>query len=133
MGNVLLSMSLSAHILLFPISKITVFFWLSTENSEITGEDGQDLDLTPPLLEEAVNLLLVNKTVMSCILVLQNREDSQMTHESTRTELPTVIRAPLRVCCTIRLVCWGHYTGNRILFSPQTAIVSAITENFGAE
>ncbi|KAK2572377.1 Kinesin-like protein KIF3C [Acropora cervicornis] len=73
------------------------------QNSEITGEDGQDLDLDPPLLEEAVNLLLVNKTVMSCILVLQNREDSQMSHESTRTEFPTVIRAPLKVDCGVQV------------------------------
>lgn len=74
-----------------------------------------------------MNLLLVNKTVMSCILVLQNREDSQMSHESTRTEFPTVIRAPLKVCCTITLVCCGYQTGKRILFSPQAAIVSANT------
>lgn len=60
-----------------------------------TDEDEQDL--TPPLLEEAVNLLLVNKTVMSCILVLQNRRDTEKNQESTRTELPTVIHVPSKV------------------------------------
>lgn len=55
-------------------------------------------DVAPPLLEEAVNLLLVNKTVMSCILVLQNRRDTEKNQESTTTELPTVIQVPLKVC-----------------------------------
>ena len=55
-------------------------------------------DVAPPLLEEAVNLLLVNKTVMSCILVLQNRRDTEKYQESTTTELPTVIQVPLKVC-----------------------------------
>ncbi|XP_068708872.1 kinesin heavy chain-like [Montipora foliosa] len=68
------------------------------DQSKVTAEeDRQDLDLTPPLLEEAVNLLLVNKTVMSCILVLQNRRDAEKIQESTGAELPTVIRAPLKV------------------------------------
>lgn len=69
------------------------------DHSSLTGDDGQDPDLTPPLLEEAVNLLLVNKTVMSCILVLQNKRDSEKTAqaESTRTELPTVIHIPSKV------------------------------------
>ena len=69
------------------------------DQSKLTAEeDRQDLDLTPPLLEEAVNLLLVNKTVMSCILVLQNRRDAEKIQESTGAELPTVICAPLKVC-----------------------------------
>ena len=59
--------------------------------------DEDEEDLTPPLLEEAVNLLLVNKTVMSCILVLQNRRDTGKNQESTTTELPTVIHLPLKV------------------------------------
>ena len=59
--------------------------------------DEDEEDLTPPLLEEAVNLLLVNKTVMSCILVLQNRRDTGKNQESTSTELPTVIHLPLKV------------------------------------
>ena len=66
-----------------------------------TGHDNSDEDeevLKPPLLEEAVNLLLVNKAVMSCILVLQNRRDTEKNQESTTTELPTVIHVPLKVC-----------------------------------
>ena len=62
------------------------------------NDEDDEEDLTPPLLEEAVNLLLVNKTVMSCILVLQNRRDTEKNHQSTTTELPTVIHVPLKVC-----------------------------------
>ena len=61
------------------------------------NNDEDEEDLTPPLLEEAVNLLLVNKTVMSCILVLHNRRDTEKNQESTSTELPTVIHVPLKV------------------------------------
>ena len=61
-----------------------------------TNDEGEE-DLSPPLLEEAVNLLLVNKTVMSCILVLQNRRDTEKNQESTTAELPTVIHLPLKV------------------------------------
>ena len=48
-----------------------------------------------------MNLLLVNKTVMSCILVLQNRRDTEKIQRSTRTELPTVIHVPLKVGCLL--------------------------------
>lgn len=72
-----------------------------------TDEDEEDL--TPPLLEEAVNLLLVNKTVMSCILVLQNRRDTEKNQESTTTELPTVIHIPLKVCKVLEQVFLSLY------------------------
>ena len=75
---------------------IALLFDNAGENSH-TEEHERDLDLTPPLLEEAVNLLLVNKTVMSCILVLQNRRGTEKIQESTRTELPTVIHIPSKV------------------------------------
>ena len=45
-----------------------------------------------------MNLLLVNKTVMSCILVLQNKRDTEKNHGSTTTDFPTVIHVPLKVC-----------------------------------
>lgn len=60
-------------------------------------EEEDELDLSPPVLEEAVNLLLVSKTVMSCLLVLQNRRDTEKNPGSTTTELPTVIHVPSKV------------------------------------
>lgn len=77
----------------FEINQGSMFGATGHGNNE---EDEEDV--TPPLLEEAVNLLLVNKTVMSCILVLQNRRDTEKNQESTTTELPTVIQVPLKVC-----------------------------------
>ena len=71
-------------------------FDFADENSP-AEEHNEDVELTPPLLEEAVNLLLVNKTVMSCILVLQNKRGTEKIKETTTTELPTVIHAPLKV------------------------------------
>ena len=75
---------------------IRPLFDFADENGP-TEEYDEDVELTPSLLEEAVNLLLVNKTVMSCILVLQNRRSTEKIKETTTTELPTVIRAPLKV------------------------------------
>lgn len=71
----------------------------NTEGQRSPVEEEEDeLDLSPPVLEEAVNLLLVSKTVMSCLLVLQNRRNTGKSHNSTTTELPTVIHVPSKVC-----------------------------------
>ena len=62
-----------------------------------TEEETKDLGLTPALLEEALNLLLVNKTVTSCVMILQSRrpEKEKMNEkeedESTEVEQNTVI------------------------------------------
>lgn len=75
---------------------LTPLFDFADENSPAEEHD-EDVELNPPLLEEAVNLLLVNKTVMSCILVLQNKRGTEKIKETTTTESPTVIHAPLKV------------------------------------
>ena len=74
-----------------------VLFNTEGQRSPIEEEE-DELDLSPPVLEEAVNLLLVSKTVMSCLLVLQNRRNTGKSHNSTTTELPTVIHVPSKVC-----------------------------------
>ena len=93
---------------------LTPLFDFADENSPAEEHD-EDVELTPPLLEEAVNLLLVNKTVMSCILVLQNKRGAEKIKETTTTELPTVIHAPLKVrylqekhCFPFSFEFWPH-------------------------
>ncbi|KXJ23526.1 kinesin-like protein 5 isoform X2 [Exaiptasia diaphana] len=54
----------------------------------------QELGLPLSVLEQAVNLLLVNKTVMSCILVLQNRarhNDDELEGESVSEMSATLV------------------------------------------
>ena len=90
----------------FDKERVIFFIWIfQIDIFNIAGHgnptDEEEEDLTPPLLEEAVNLLLVNKTVMSCILVLQNRRDTEKNQDSTASDLPTVIHVPLKVCSSL--------------------------------
>ena len=73
-------------------------FYFTDQEKLTEEEEGYELDLNPPVLEEAVNLLLVSKTVMSCLLVLQNRRDAERNQELSNTELPTVIHVQPKVC-----------------------------------
>lgn len=101
----------------------------NTEGQRSPVEEEEDeLDLSPPVLEEAVNLLLVSKTVMSCLLVLQNRRNTGKSHNSTTTELPTVIHVPSKVCFGVFLELGegregGRLCPNTITYSPPRGSV----------
>lgn len=83
---------------LFMISMV----WLTGGSKE----SEQELGLPLSVLEQAVNLLLVNKTVMSCILVLQNRarhNDDELGIESVSEMSATLVPEEVtKVFITIR-------------------------------
>ena len=74
----------------------TIFYVAGTSD---TGFQQQSNELDPALLEEALNLLLVNKTVMSCMLILQSREShDNKDHPQTENDQYQVTHFKPKVC-----------------------------------